>query len=152
MTGTASQLNPSAEGAQVVMSSAPLDLLPTPNGTAVDLPGMTFTTTSAGMYQVVAVVRGRVVCNNVGGAWVTGVLVRGDTGAVIGRTMAAHASVPGAAGSVRADSPGTVTWAGQLPAGVTVKAQAFRQGAPSTECGVLSDGNGFTHLSWTRIG
>lgn len=152
MTGTASQLNRPGAGAQVAMSSTVLDLLSTANGTAVDLPGMTFTAADAGLYEVVGVIRGRVICTNVTGAWVTGLLVRGDTGAVLGRTMAAHASVPVPPGSVREDSPGTVTWAGQLPAGVTVKAQAFRQGAPSTECAVLSDANGFTHMSWARIG
>lgn len=152
MTGTSSQVSRPAVGGSLLQSVATVDLLTPAAGTLTDLPGMSFTTSAAGLYAVTMTVRGRVLTNQPGGAWITGQITRADTNALLRRVMCAHASVPGTGGWDRVDGSGTMTWVGQLPAGVVIKGQAFRGGSAATEGGTISDGNGHVHGSWTFLG
>ena len=153
MTGTAGSISPRPTGATLLASNPTTPLLASA-GTWVDVAGLSFTAVEAGLYRVTAEVRAQLAGTTGGGAWVSARLL---SGAIDRRVMAAYikrdAALLANEGSETNDDSGTIVWVGQLAAGATMKAQAILNTAAEVSAAVvISDVNGFSAMTWERLG
>ena len=124
--------------------------VPLPRGTLVELPGLGFQAPRDGLYRVVAEVRAQSTSTSPNGAWVRGVLRRGDTVLTSGMVVYGRGT---AAAPVTNDRSVSLIWVGELTEGQTVS--AFAVFVPPTASGTatfVSDENGVSNISWNRIG